>query len=73
MTGFTVACALVQPDKKISSVKKDSVIKKLKKKDFAKAVRRDLIYDIEKTGITLEKFIELALEAMNGISEEIGL
>ena len=32
-------------------------LKYWKKKDFAKAVRRDLIYDIEKTGITLEKFL----------------
>ena len=73
LSGFLVACALVQPDKKIASVKVESVIKKLKKKDFAKAVRRDLIQDIEKVGITLEEFIEIALDAMNEHSEELGL
>jgi predicted hydrolase (HD superfamily) len=73
LSGFLVACTLVQPDKKITSVKVDSVIKKLKTKAFAKAVNRELIYDIDKIGVPLEKFIELALEAMNEISEEIGL
>lgn len=73
LSGFLVACALVQPDKKIGSVGVDSVIKKLKKKDFAKAVNRQYIYDIEKTGISLERFIEIALVQMNSISNQIGL
>jgi predicted hydrolase (HD superfamily) len=46
LSGFLVACALVMPEKRLESVTVDSVIKKLtKKKDFAKAVRRDLIMD----------------------------
>ncbi|MGI6443861.1 MAG: HD domain-containing protein [Candidatus Dojkabacteria bacterium] len=73
LSGFLVACALVQPNKKISEVTTESVLKKLKKKDFAKAVRRDLIYDIEKVGISLEEFIEIAVDSLNEISDEIGL
>ena len=74
LSGFLVACALVQPDKKLASVGVDSVIKKLtKKKDFAKAVRRDLIMDIEKVGISLEEFIQLSLDAVNEISDEVGI
>ena len=73
LSGFLVACALVQPDKKISSVSVESVIKKLKKKDFAKAVNREYIYDIDKAGVSLEEFIQIALTAMNNISDEIGL
>ncbi len=74
LSGFLVACALVQPEKKLASVGVDSVIKKLtKKKDFAKAVRRDLIMDIEKVGITLEEFIQIALDAVNEISDEVGI
>ena len=68
-----MACALVQPDKKISSVKVESVMKKFKKKDFAKAVNRNLIYDIEKTGLSLEDFVKIALDSINEISSEIGL
>jgi len=73
ISGFLVACALVQPDKKISSVKVESVMKKFKKKDFAKAVNRNLIYDIEKTGLSLEDFVKIALDSINEISSEIGL
>lgn len=73
LSGFLVACTLVTPEKKIKDVKVESVIKKLKKKDFAKAVRRDLIYDIEKIGISLEEFINISLKAMNQHSEELGL
>ncbi|MDD3646950.1 MAG: HD domain-containing protein [Candidatus Dojkabacteria bacterium] len=73
ISGFLVACALVMPDKKLASVKPDSVIKKLKKKDFARKVNRDFIYDIDKTGLSLEEFVELALKAVSGIGKEIGL
>jgi len=73
LSGFLVACALVQPDKKIASVGVESVIKKFRKKDFAKAVNRNLIYDIEKTGISLEQFVQISLDAVNEISDEIGL
>ncbi len=73
LSGFLVACALVQPDKKISSVGVDSVMKKFKKKDFAKSINRKLIYDIEKVGISLEEFIEISLKALSDISDEIGL
>ena len=73
ISGFLVACALVQPDKKISSVDVESVKKKFKKKDFAKAVRRELIYDIEKIGMSLDEFIEIPLKSLREIDTEIGL
>ncbi len=73
LSGFLVACALVQPDKKIASVKVESVIKKLKQKEFARNVNRELIYDIEKVGVSLERFIEIALKEMISVADEIGL
>lgn len=73
LSGFLVACALVMPDKKIASVKRDSVIKKLKKKDFARKVNRESIYDIKKAGMNLEKLVDTALTALKEISDEIGL
>ncbi len=74
LTGFIVACALVMPDKKLSSVKVDSVLKKMKDKAFAAAVKREQIALCqEKLGIPLEEFVKIALEAMRGISGELGL
>jgi len=73
LSGFLVACALVMPDKKIATVTIDTVLKKLKKKEFAKGVRRDLIQDIEKTGLSLNEFIQISLDAMKSRASELGL
>ena len=48
-------------------------MKKFKKKDFAKGVDRQLIYDIEKTGMSLDEFVKVSLDALCTISEDIGL
>ena len=71
ITGLIVACALVYPDKKISSVKPKSIKKRLKATAFAKAVSRENIKECEKAGITLDDFIPLSLEAMAAIEEEL--
>jgi hypothetical protein len=74
LTGFIVAVALVRPDKKLSSVDVDSVIKKFGNKEFAKAVNRVDIYMCEeKLGIPLREFVEITRSAMQGIASEIGL
>ena len=73
ISGLIFATALMMPDKKLSSVKINSVKKKLKDKYFAASVRRDLIYDVEKSGIKLDKFLEISLKAMQEISDELGL
>ena len=74
LTGFIVACALVKPEKKLSSVKLDSVLKKMKDKSFAARVKREQIGMCEeKLGIPLPEFVKIALKAMQGISGELGL
>jgi uncharacterized protein len=54
-------------------VKAKSVKKRMKAKAFAASVKRDNIMECEKAGIPLDDFIQLSLEAMQGISSEIGL
>ena len=74
LTGLIVACALVQPDKKLASVSFESVMKKFKDKAFAKGTRREQIALCqEKLNIPLEEFINIGLKAMQGISTELGL
>lgn len=73
LTGLIVAAALVQPDKKLDSVKSDSLKKKFKSKSFAANCDRDVILECEKAGINLDKFLELGLKALQGISGKIGL
>ena len=74
LTGFIVAVALVQPDKKLSSVTLESVLKKFKQKEFARAVDRSQIAQCEeKLGIVLTDFVGVALKAMQDNSDLMGL
>jgi putative nucleotidyltransferase with HDIG domain len=73
ITGMVVATALVYPDKKISSVKPSSIVKRMKQKEFARTVNRDHIRKCEEVKIPLEEFAELSLKAMAKISDVLGL
>lgn len=73
ITGLIVATALVYPDQKLASVKAKSVRKRMKKKDFARAVSREIIGECERIGIPLDEFIALSLEAMQGVAGDLGL
>lgn len=73
VTGLITASALVMPDKKLENVTVESVLKKMKKKDFAKGANREQIKSIEEIGISLEEFIDIALSEMKLIASEIGL
>jgi putative nucleotidyltransferase with HDIG domain len=73
ITGLIVATTLVYPDKKLASVNPKSVVKRMKQKAFAASVNRDTIRECEKIGIPLPEFAALAVDAMLGISDDIGL
>lgn len=73
ITGFITAIALIYPDKKISSVKTKSIIKRMKDKRFAAGANREAMKSIEELGITFEEFAQISLDAMNEISERLGL
>jgi uncharacterized protein len=73
ITGLIVATALVYPDKKLASVKSQSIIKRMKQKEFARSVNRDYIRECEKINIPLDEFAALSLAAMTSISDELGL
>lgn len=73
ITGLITATALVYPDKKVSSVKVKSVTKRMKEKAFAASVRREVIMECEKIGLTLDEFAAIALTAMQEIDTELGL
>jgi len=74
LCGFCMACAMVQPDKKIAQVKVKSVKKKLKKKDFAAKVNREDIRDgALELGLELDELITHVLEALVPVAEDLGL
>lgn len=74
LSGLITAAALVKLDKKLSSLEVQSVMKRFREKKFAAGAKREQILACEtELGIPLEEFIDIALKAMQGISEELGL
>ncbi|MBU1108176.1 MAG: HDIG domain-containing protein [Candidatus Riflebacteria bacterium] len=71
ITGLIVACAMVYPDRKISSVKTKSIAKRMKEKRFAESVSRENILECEKAGIPFTEFVDLALAAMSSIEDKL--
>lgn len=73
-SGLITACALIMPDKKLSSVKLESVLKKIKNPSFAAGAKREQILACkEDLNIPLPEFMGIALKAMQGISEDLNL
>lgn len=73
VTGLIFASALMQPDKKLASVKLSSLRKKFKDKSFAANCDREIIRECEKAGLELDQFLDISLKAMQSIAAEIGL
>jgi putative nucleotidyltransferase with HDIG domain len=72
ITGLIMATAMVYPDRKLASVKTKSITKRMKEKAFAASVKRENILECELIGIPINDFAELALVAMQEISDELG-
>jgi len=74
LCGFLVACALVQPGRKLSEVKVASVRRKLKDKHFARGVDRDHITQgASQLGVDLEEHIGFVLSALQQSAASLGL
>lgn len=73
LTGLIIAAALVQPDKKLASVKLSSLKKKFKQKAFAANCDRQIILECEQADIPLDEFLKIGLKALQRISNKIGL
>lgn len=69
ISGLIYAYALMR--KSLEEMEVKGLKKKMKDKTFAAAIRRDLINDVEKF-IHLDKFLEVAIKAMQNIKEKIG-
>jgi len=73
LTGLIVAAALIHPDKKLAAIDTQFVLNRFKEKSFARGANRESIKVCEKLGLTLEEFVEIGLNAMQEISEVLGL
>jgi hypothetical protein len=72
LTGIIYAYALMR-GKNISEMNVKGLKKKFKDKKFAANCNRELVKEIEKIGLSLDKFFEMSIEAIKNIKEQIGL
>ena len=74
LTGLITATALVKPTKSVHDVDAASVLKKMKKKEFARGVNRDdVILGAQELGVDLERHIQFVIDAMRRSADAIGL
>lgn len=73
LTGLIVAAALIKPEKRLDAIDVEFLLKKFGEKSFARGANRDIIAACSEIGLSLEEFLGLGLEAMQGIAVEMGL
>jgi predicted hydrolase (HD superfamily) len=74
LAGFLVACALVKPTKSILDVEAKGVLKKMKDKAFARAVKReDITAGAALLGLSVEEHVGNCVAAMQARAAELGL
>jgi len=72
-TGLIVAGALIRPEKKLSAIDVSFLVNRMKEKSFARGANREQIQSCTELGLTLEEFLGLSLEAMQGAAGQLGL
>jgi predicted hydrolase (HD superfamily) len=74
LAGFITAVALIKPTKSLAEVDVKSVRKRMKDKAFARKVNRDdIVSGAAALGVDLDEHIAVCIEALKGISVELGL
>lgn len=74
LAGLIVAATLVLPSKKLNDLKTENVLNRFKEKSFARGANREIIKKCEDyLNLSLEKFTDFVLSAMQEISPNLGL
>ncbi|MCJ7425182.1 HDIG domain-containing protein [Candidatus Bathyarchaeota archaeon] len=73
VSGLIIACAHVMPSKKLEEVTVGTISKKFQDRSFARGSERERIVVCESIGLSNEKLFKIALEALKGIGDDLGL
>jgi len=73
LTGFIVACALIHPEKKLSAIDLQFMKNRFGEKSFARGASREIMATCTELALELDEFLQIGLEAMQAISEVLGL
>lgn len=72
LTGIIYAYALMR-GKKINDMEVKGLKKKFQNNTFAKNCNRNLVREIENTGLGLDEFFQIAIDSIKKIKDQIGL
>ncbi len=72
-TGFLVACALMHPQKRLSVIDADFMIRRFKEKRFAAGATRENMAACSELGLELDQFLLLVRDGMMKISDQLGM
>ena len=73
LSGLIIAAALINPDKKLASLKAASVKKRFKEKSFAAGANREQIAQCSELGVEIDELIDLGVKALQEIAPDLGL
>ncbi|MEW6608245.1 MAG: HDIG domain-containing metalloprotein [bacterium] len=73
LTGLIVSATIMHPEKRLSAVDTEFVLRRFKEKRFAAGANREQINACQELGLELSEFVTICLEAMQRISKELGL
>lgn len=72
LSGLITAAVLVRPDRRLADVKLKSLRKRFRESAFARGADRDAIDRCVEIGLERDEFLDLGLQAMQGIADELG-
>ena len=73
VSGLIVPTALMMPSRKLADVRVTSLTKKFKDKSFARAVDRAAVMMCVELGLDRTEFFSIVLDALQKISDELGV
>lgn len=73
VTGLIVAGALIKPEKKLAAIDVPFLLNRFNEKSFARGANRQQIESCVELEMDLSEFLQLSLEAMQGINKDLGL
>ena len=73
LTGLIVAAALIRPEKQLAIVDVPFLLNRYQEKSFARGANRETMAACSELGLSLEDFMHIGLEAMQGIAGDLGL
>ena len=73
LTGLIISATLMHPEKKLKAIDLEFLKRRYKEKSFARGARREEIEESKHLGLELDEFLSIAIAAMQGIDQDLGL